>query len=850
MKRNVLSACKLASKRIAGFLMAGALIFSSCYNDDDLKNSIAGLEGRVAQLEASMKAVQEDISSLQSLTEALGNKKTIASVLENEDGSYTIKFSDNEEIVIRNGEAAPAITIVEEEGVYYWALTGADGVKTFLTDGSGNKMPVTAVAPQVRINAQTKEWEISTDGGKTWTGTDVIASGSGDGSLFKEVTYDDDYAYFTLADGTEFKVARSKELKCTILGGKQYFAYDEVKVISVEMSGVSKYTVTKPDGWKVALSGEGLKVTAPAADNSYAEAGGKVAIVAVAANGQSVISEISVVLGEAPIKITSDKTAISTALAADVTAYFLGVSKSEEYDAEAIVAALKENGRLYMKTAALENVELKELLGEEPEKGAAYMVWAIPATNDELMAEDIISLAVNSASTVLVEVTDVAFNGATISVVRKGCSKYYAGIDTKNNYDPTYILTDLNMNPTWVNSLSNDYHGSMTGFEFAGLNKVTPGTTYIIWTIPAVDVSDYIYTENDIVVTEVEIPALVAGGNATVTIGDVTSELTKVSALLTPSTDCVMYYYTYITEDILNNNYPTDQAVIDYLLKSGRTAEKETTCTKTDLEPDTKGYIVAVAISADGKIGSLVKKAADSTPLTYSPTVSVTAEATTLALTSATITLTTTGNPVKYRYVHIQESVFKNYPYWGKESTVALNLALNKSTVTEIDASSLTDNKLVFNNLLFKTNYLFFIVGVDENGYPSEHVAKVAYSTLDLSANDIVRKSDPSWSASVPTITTEAVKSSAGSGNFYDMKYIVTPGANCKEMYIAVGVSYTGMYDEKIKKVIGTSGVIKATGTYSGTKFTSLPTTISITWIDNDGKYYEVIENIIEKPAE
>lgn len=849
MKRNVLSACKLASKKIAGVLMAGALIFSSCYNDDDLKNSIAGLEGRVAELEASMKAVQEDISSLQSLTEALGNKKTIASVLKNEDGSYTIKFSDNEEIVIRNGEAAPAITIVEEEGVYYWALTGADGVKTFLTDGSGNKMPVTAVAPQVRINAQTKEWEISTDGGKTWTGTDVIASGSGDGSLFKEVTYDDDFAYFTLADGTELKVARSKELKCVILGGKQYFAYDEVKVISVEMSGVSKYTVTKPDGWKVALSGEGLKVTAPAADNSYAEAGGKVAIVAVAANGQSVISEISVVLGEAPIKITSDKTAISTALAADVSAYFLGVSKSEEFDAEAIVATLKENGRLYMKTTALENVELKDLLGEEPEKGAAYMVWAIPATNDELMAEDIISLAVRTASTVLVEVTDITFRGANVSVVRKGCSKYYVGIDTKSYYDPESVLKDLNENSSWVNSLSNDYHGSMLGYDFAGLNKVLPGTTYIIWTIPAVDTDEYTYTADDIIITEVEIPALVPGGSATVTVGDVASELTKVSALLTPSTDCVMYYYTYISESIMDKNYPTDQAVIDYLLKSGRTAEKEVTFTKTDIDPDTKGYMVAVAISEDGKIGNLVKKEANSKPITYSPTVSVNAEATSLGFTSATFTLNATGSPVKYRYVHIQASAFSNYPYQGNEEKVKSNLALNKS-VTEIDASSLTDNKLVFDKLLFNTSYLLFVIGVDANGYPSKEVAKVAYSTLDLSSNDIVRKTNPAWSASVPTVTAEAVKSSVGAGNFYDVKYKVTPGANCKEMYIVAGTSFTGMYDEKIKKVLGASGVIKATGTYSGTKLTALPAYISITWIDSDGKYYEVLESIVEKPAE
>ena len=80
------------------------MTFSSCYNDDDLKNSISGLEDRMDKLEASLQSVQTDISTLKTLTDALSQNKSIASVLENEDGSYTIKFSDQTEVTIRNGE--------------------------------------------------------------------------------------------------------------------------------------------------------------------------------------------------------------------------------------------------------------------------------------------------------------------------------------------------------------------------------------------------------------------------------------------------------------------------------------------------------------------------------------------------------------------------------------------------------------------------------------------------------------------------------------------------------------------------------------------------------------------------
>ena len=303
------------------FLAVCVVMLSSCYNDDDLKNSISGLEDRMDKLEASLQSVQTDISTLKTLTDALSQNKSIASVLENEDGSYTIKFSDKTEVTIRNGENgedAPKITVIknEEDGIYYWGITSTDGKKTFLKDGEGKMMPVTAAAPKIRINTNTKEWEISTDGGKTWEPTGVYASGEGTGdtSLFSGVSQDDDYAYFTLKDGTILKLSKSKELKCDILSGKQYFTNGEEKLISVEMSGISKYTVTKPDGWKASLTGKGLTITAPVAENQYAETSGKVAIMAVASNGQSIIAEIPVIIGDAPIVISTVGQTVSTTL--------------------------------------------------------------------------------------------------------------------------------------------------------------------------------------------------------------------------------------------------------------------------------------------------------------------------------------------------------------------------------------------------------------------------------------------------------------------------------------------------------------------------------------------------------
>lgn len=367
------------------FLMAVCIVmFSSCYNDDDLKNSISGLEDRMDKLEASLQNVQSDISTLKTLTDALSQNKSIASVLENEDGSYTIKFSDKTEITIRNGgngEDVPQITVIkDEDGIYYWGMTGTDGKKTFLKDDEGNKMPVTGTAPKIRINTKTKEWEISSDGGKTWESTGVYASGesTGDTSLFSGVSEDDDYAYFTLKDGTVLKVLKSKDLKCEMLSGKQYFANGEEKLIPVEMSGISKYTVTKPDGWKTSLTGKGLTIIAPVKENQYAESGGKVAIVAVASNGKSIISEIPVVIGEAPVNISVEGQMVSTTLASGIEVYYLGVLEISEYSAESVAELVNGySARMYMKTKALDKVALAELLGKDPEAGMTYMLSLI-----------------------------------------------------------------------------------------------------------------------------------------------------------------------------------------------------------------------------------------------------------------------------------------------------------------------------------------------------------------------------------------------------------------------------------------------------------------------------------------
>lgn len=831
------------------FLAVCVMTFSSCYNDDDLKNSISGLEDRMDKLEASLQSVQTDISTLKTLTDALSQNKSIASVLENEDGSYTIKFSDKTEVTIRNGENgedAPQITVIknEEDGVYYWGITSTDGKKTFLKDGEGNMMPVTAAAPKIRINTNTKEWEISTDGGKTWEPTGVYASGEGTGdtSLFSGVSQDDDYAYFTLKDGTILKLSKSKELKCEILSGKQYFANGEEKLISVEMSGISKYTVTKPDGWKASLTGKGLTIIAPVAENQYAETGGKVAIMAVASNGQSIISEIPVIIGESPVTISVEGQTVSTILTNGVEMYYLGVLEMNEYSAEAVAELV--NGyaaRMYMKTAALDKVPLAELIGKDPEAGKTYMIWAVPPSEagSEYLPDDVIASVIKTAATVELKVSDITFEGATVSAIRKGCDVYYTGILDKPNYSPERVIEDLAYGGG--TKQYSDYNGPLEGKVLDFLPKVIPGTTYVLWAIPYKEEKGY--KTEELVAVEIPVPALTYDGTATINISSVVTTVSSISATITPGTGCYKFYYSYMKEQTLAN-YATDKDVISYLIKSGDSSKEAKNFERTSLEPGTKGFIVAVALNEKGQLGSLVKIQADSKEISYNPSISVDV-AIEAGVLSTTLTLAPTGNPVKYRYVHMKLKDFTNsYPYWGNEETVKQALVMN-SDVTEIVAAELKNHQLTIEDIEFNTEYVLFMIAIDADGNPASTIAKKEYTSVKPT---FVRKDRDAdlWNASVPEVTIDKIEKD----KFYTVSYTVKPKSACKVFYVFAGPAdyLTGMYDEQIRYVMKNG--VKQTTTYSGSAYGTLPTNINITWMDEEGRFYEVSKTAVEAPAQ
>lgn len=209
-------------------LLAGMSFgMGSCMKEDidDLRKELQEHDDRLTSLEEWQKSVNTSISSLQSLVEALEDKDYVTGVTPLADGSgYEISFLKSGTITIKHGEKGdtPVISVKQDtDGKYYWTVNGE-----WLLDSDNNKMPVTgekgeqgdpgtsAIAPQVRINPTSNEWEISTDGGTNWNSTGIKATGDkgeqGDAVFAKDGIDNthDEYVEFTLADGTTFRVPK------------------------------------------------------------------------------------------------------------------------------------------------------------------------------------------------------------------------------------------------------------------------------------------------------------------------------------------------------------------------------------------------------------------------------------------------------------------------------------------------------------------------------------------------------------------------------------------------------------------------------------------------------------------
>lgn len=213
-------------KKLLAFAALFAVVaLTSCkYDDDDLWNSVHGLENRVAKLEELCKQMNTNISSLQTIVTALQNNVYVTGTTplmkDGKEIGYTITFSKGNPITIYHGKdgqdgedgTTPTIGVKKDtDGVYYWTLNGefivVDGGK-IQAEGKDGTNGTNGTTPQFKI--ENDYWFVSYDNGTNWTqlGKATGEDGVGSDSMFSGVDYETstDYVIFTLSNGTQIKL--------------------------------------------------------------------------------------------------------------------------------------------------------------------------------------------------------------------------------------------------------------------------------------------------------------------------------------------------------------------------------------------------------------------------------------------------------------------------------------------------------------------------------------------------------------------------------------------------------------------------------------------------------------------
>ena len=213
-------------KKLLAFTALFAVVaLTSCkYDDDDLWNSVHGLENRVAKLEELCKQMNTNISSLQTIVTALQNNVYVTGTTplmkDGKEIGYTITFSKGNPITIYHGKdgqdgedgITPTISVKKDtDGVYYWTLNGefivVDGGK-IQAEGKDGTNGTNGTTPQFKI--ENDYWFVSYDNGANWTqlGKATGEDGIGGDSMFSGVDYatSTDYVIFTLSNGTQIKL--------------------------------------------------------------------------------------------------------------------------------------------------------------------------------------------------------------------------------------------------------------------------------------------------------------------------------------------------------------------------------------------------------------------------------------------------------------------------------------------------------------------------------------------------------------------------------------------------------------------------------------------------------------------
>ena len=523
-----------------------ALAFAavSCYDDTGILEKLDNLDARLTKVEQDLNT---EVDNLEALVAALDAKVAVVAV-QTTDGKVVLTLADGTKVELSqpltNVDNNGLVTIVEEDGVQYWAVVGVEG-------HTGVPVGHPDYSIDFQINAETKELEYSVNGA-AWVSTGVKAEAA-NAAIMTDFVEGEDYVEIVV-NGTKIVLPKVVADNANLgLSRADFFVrYEGSKTLTITAEGLAEvYVMAKPNGWSANIDGENLVVKAPtkaAIQIGAAEEEGLIVLHATDEQGKCKTAKVSVKAGlgltlsvdvNGNLVVKNAYASEKVSMWGDVSYGFddivFGLATPEDFhaDPKAYVEFYNSNWSapnymdpifpsIYNVVWGGEYVEgeyevdvIETTVPEvyfnyyysEPEPGATLVVWAAPVIPGSEGKADYENLVYADYVNVVweVEASAVSHSDITLSVNVAGASQFILGYIAESDY-----------NSEWNPSTFEDYMNAAMGgpwssftkygaaealgmvlpadqipaeFNLSDLmgNKLMAGENYKVWVMPILD---------------------------------------------------------------------------------------------------------------------------------------------------------------------------------------------------------------------------------------------------------------------------------------------------------------------------------------------------------------------------
>ena len=688
--------------------------------------------------------------------------------------------------------------------------------------------------------AANNELQYSFDGGKTWAGTGIILAKEAEPCDHEcppcqyvpcdhecpEVSLVDNGDSVTIKVGdAEFTIEKPEQVSFEIRAGKLYFESEGTVAVAIKSSGIDDITVISyPKGWYAEINAEGkVEVTAPNYEDTQAQldyetwteipakyaASGYVKIHACSADGKCMVGKLPVEVVDQALSVKAyggnAYFTVATTYSWGPT-FFYGATTKENLEAEtagllkAMAGGSYDHYDIYDNTDATELViPVAELIGEEPQLGEEYVVWAVVEDYSKMTysAEDLVLAYYSPVEVNLseVEAEKTAYN-VTINVEVSGADSYVAVAMPEIycddvDYQKEQMIMALAEGQYYGKLYTESYNGSAldiaAGTTFSMTGQYTPDASLYVFILPLDGRPVEDYTANDVTYAKFTTAPLTAGGSIDLTAKQVTSYMgqvydyeiydyvtkeivldpyTQLGVEVTPSatSDWAAFYFGWLDDATYADYGAYEEDLVGYLLDNsyGNTPSELKSWPYYAVEkvaPNTTMHFVAFIVDAAGKYGKIAHVEATSEELEKADFVWAEPFETNLVDGVLKNTTTLKFTPVfeggveaaSYKYVLAQTKYYNQYEGMD-DAQMAEELFFSTSySVKTVSAEELVNGVLYVDGHSYGYPYYFAIVPIDAEGRPGASAAILEYETVF--ALDAAVTEGAAFEATKPQIT-------------------------------------------------------------------------------------------------